>query len=157
VAVSAESAACHAERRLDMSALHVLITGELWKNPATRTAKNGKPYGTALIRSGTPTEGFWCHVIAFDQAPQTELSRLRAGDIVTVQGSAKISLYEKNSEHRAGLDVTAAHVLALGQPKQQRSQNPNRAAPRQPAMASSAPPLVPDYDDGFLDDYGGPR
>jgi single-stranded DNA-binding protein len=126
-----------------MSALHVLITGELWKNPATRTAKNGKPYGTALIRSGTPTEGLWCHVVAFDQAPQTELSRLQAGDIVTVQGSAKISLYEKNNEHRAGLDVTAAHVLALRQPQ--------RTKPKQAATAQSndrrAPSLAPEYDD----------
>jgi len=125
-----------------MTALHVLITGELWKNPDTRTAKNGKPYGTALIRAGTPTEGLWCHVIAFDQAPQTELSRLRAGDIVTVQGSAKISLYEKNSKHRAGLDVTAAHVLALRQPPHTKSK---------PAQSNDrrAPSHAPEYDDSI--------
>jgi hypothetical protein len=44
------------------------------------------------------------------------------------------------------LSIAVTSVMAL-----------RRRRKKQPAMTSSAPPLVADYDDGFLNDYGGAR
>ena len=42
---------------------------------------------------------------------------MHEGDALTVQGTGKIGVYEKAGEHRASLEIVAAHVLALRQPK----------------------------------------
>jgi hypothetical protein len=121
--------------------------GSLWRDPVARTAKgSGKTFATALIKSGTPTESIWTNVVAFDEAPKAELLRLKAGESLSVQGPARLGVFEKNGEHRASLDITAAHVVALRQPPRTK---PKHAAPRQAAFASSAPPLVPEFDDGL--------
>jgi hypothetical protein len=58
----------------------------------------------------------WVKALAFGEAAQAELLRLKSGDGLSVQGAVKVSVFEKNGEHRASLDVTASHVLALRQP-----------------------------------------
>jgi hypothetical protein len=56
------------------------------------------------------------NAVAFDEAAQAELLRLTAGESLSVQGAMKVSVFEKNGEHRASLDVVAFQVLALRQP-----------------------------------------
>jgi hypothetical protein len=87
-----------------------------------RIAKTGKDFVTALMRSESPGETLWVNAVAFDEAAQGELMRLKAGESLSIQGAMKVSVYEKAGEHRASLDVVASHVLALRQPR--------RAAPR---------------------------
>lgn len=119
--------------------MFVLISGSLWRDPTARQSKAGKQFVTALVKAGTPTEALWCNVVAFDQAAQAELLRLQATDTVSIQGTAKISVYEKAGEHRASIEVVAAHVLALRQPKPTRS--------RQDTAPRDAAPTAPEFDD----------
>jgi hypothetical protein len=56
------------------------------------------------------------NAVAFDEAAQAGLLRLTAGESLSVQGAMKVSVFEKNGEHRASLDVVAFQVLALRQP-----------------------------------------
>jgi single-stranded DNA-binding protein len=109
--------------------MFVLINGSLWRDPVARQSKGGKQFTTALLRAGTPTDAQWVNVVCFDQLAQSELLRLTAGDAVSVQGTGRISIFQdKNGEHRASLDVTANHVLALRQPKKAK-RAPEKAAP----------------------------
>lgn len=83
-------------------------------------------------------------MFAFDEVARAELSRLTAGDSLTVQGAAKLSVYEKTGEWRPSLDGTAAHVLALRQPPKKRA--PKQADDRKGGSA---------WDDGFPENFGG--
>jgi hypothetical protein len=56
------------------------------------------------------------NVVAFDNATQAELLRFKAADAVSAQGAGKITIYEKNGEYRASLDITGSYVLMLRQP-----------------------------------------
>jgi single-stranded DNA-binding protein len=123
--------------------MFVLITGSLWRDPAARQSKAGRQFVTALVRAGTQTDTQWCNVVAFDTRAQSELLRLQAGDAVSIQGTAKLGVFEKNGEHRASLDVTAANVLALRQPKPARSKD---TTPRQ-ADDREAATTAPEFDD----------
>ncbi len=114
--------------------MFVLISGALFRDPVARQSKAGKQFATALIKSGTPNEIQWVNVACFDALAQSELLRLKAGDSISIQGLARVSVFQdKAGEHRASIDVTANHVLALRQPK--------------PKSKQSAPSLAPDYDD----------
>jgi hypothetical protein len=97
-----------------MSALLALVTGSLCRDPVARRSKaTGKQFVTCLIKGGTPAEALWINAVAFDTAAQSELLRLAAGDSVSIQGPAKIGIFEKNGVHHPSLDVTASNVLAL--------------------------------------------
>jgi single-stranded DNA-binding protein len=94
---------------------HALIAGTLHRDPEQRTSKAGKDFVTALLRSESQGETLWVNAVAFDEAAQAESLQLKAGESLSVQGAMKVSIFEKNGEHRASLDVVASHVLALRQ------------------------------------------
>ena len=89
----------------------VLIIGALHRDPVMRTAKTGKAFVTALLRSESQGKTLWVNAVAFDEAAQAELMRLKAGESLSVQGKLRVSIYEKAGEYRASLDVVASHVL----------------------------------------------
>jgi hypothetical protein len=124
--------------------MFVLLTGRLWRDPVSRQSRAGKPFVTALLKAGTQAESLWVNIVAFSETAQAELLRLHDHDSLAVQGAAKIGTFEKNGEHRASLEVIAAHILALRQP-----QKPRTAKPK--PIAANAP----DFDDG-LPEWGGP-
>ena len=130
--------------------LLALITGQLWKDPQARKSKSGKQFATATVKSGTPAEPLWAKVIAFSETAQSELMRLKDGDALSAQGTLKISVYERAGEHRAGLEIVAANILALRQPKKA----------KRTASVREETPAPPPWGDGLgqLDDnYGGYR
>lgn len=45
-----------------------------------RTAKTGKAFVTALMRSESQGETLWVNVLAFEEAAQAVLLRLKAGE-----------------------------------------------------------------------------
>ncbi len=107
--------------------IFVLITGTLHKDAVPRTSQSGKEFTTANVRIEADGQTTWANVIAFDQAAQDELKRLQAGDTVSVQGKAKLGVFEgKDGQHRASLDVVAGSVTGLS-PKAK--PNPRRSAP----------------------------
>jgi hypothetical protein len=91
-------------------------------------------------------------VIAFDADAQAELLRLEAGDPISVQGLAKIALFEKGGVTRASLDVQAAYVLPLRKPKKAVAPKLPKTGNKVSKQQITAPPLQPsqiDFDDGF--------
>jgi hypothetical protein len=65
---------------------------------------------------------------------------------VSVQGVGRLSVFEKNGEHRPSLEVVAAHVLALRQPKPTKAKQD--AMPRKPTDRDAAP-TAPEFDDAL--------
>lgn len=91
--------------------LEALITGKLLRDPQTRTGQSGKPFTTALVRVPTEREeSMLANVIAFGDAGE-RLGRLKAGDAVSMAGSAKLSEWEKDGQTNHGLSVTATAIL----------------------------------------------
>jgi single-stranded DNA-binding protein len=92
--------------------LDVLISGRLARDPVSRVGSSGKPFTTALLRCDTGEEQqMLVNVISFGEASE-KLSKLKAGDAVSVAGPAKLSSWEKDGETRHGLSVTASSVLS---------------------------------------------
>lgn len=102
--------------------LEVLISGRLLRDPQTRTGKSGQSFTTALVRVSVGQggeESLIASVIAF-QGEAEKLARLRAGDALSVSGSAKCSTWQKDGEARTGLDVTATGILSAYETRKRR-------------------------------------
>lgn len=56
---------------------------------------------------GKPGRPLWMNAAAFDEAALAESPRLKAGEAQIGQGKLKVSVYEKDGEHRASLDFVA--------------------------------------------------
>jgi single-stranded DNA-binding protein len=97
-----------------------LITGTLFRVPERRMSKACKPFVTATLRCKSGDLIEWWNGTAFSEPAHAELMRLKAGEAVAIQGTLKVSVFEKNGEHRARLDVAASHVTTLRQPRRER-------------------------------------
>jgi single-stranded DNA-binding protein len=118
---------------------YCLLCGILHRNPTLRTGKeSGHAFMTALLRCETGENTLWANVAAFDESAQAELLRLKTGDAVSIQGGMKVSIFEKNGEHRASLDVVASQVTALRRIKPQKGGQDAQGGGEGP-MASRSP------------------
>jgi single-stranded DNA-binding protein len=109
--------------------LHLLSTGTLFKDPKQLVSKSGRPFATATLKCGTGDEISWIKIVAFDQAAQAELLRLRAGDALSAQGACKVSIYApQGAEPRANIDLVASIVTALRQTKKPRVDAPENSS-----------------------------
>ena len=98
--------------------MFVLVTGTLHRDPVSRTGKNGGQFVTANLRYRVGQETGFASIIAFAEDARTELMRLHEDDVLTVQGEARLGTYtSKSGDVRPSLEITAAHVLALRQPR----------------------------------------
>jgi single-stranded DNA-binding protein len=137
---------------------YCLVSGLLHREPVLRTGKeSGKVFCTALLRCETGDATLWCNVVAFDERAQAELMRLHAGEALTVQGTMKVSVFEKNGEHRASLDIVASQVTPLrrapgaarvAEDGQSGREGAMVASPRPSAPATAAVARESAFDDG---------
>lgn len=136
--------------------IHILLTGELHRDPVSRTSASGKTFTTAQLRIEADGSTTWASIIVFDQTAQDELLRLRAGDSIAAQGRLKISTYERNGEVRPSLDITASSVLPLKpkprerKPRQARTDGRQFDAREAYARTGPAHEAEPDFDDPVL-------
>jgi single-stranded DNA-binding protein len=79
---------------------HVLISGQLFREPEQRTSKSGKPFVTATIRAKDGEASQWWRITAFSETAQAELMRLVDGDACSVQGAFKAELYQPEAASR---------------------------------------------------------
>ena len=115
---------------------HVLITGQIFRAPEQRTSKAGKPFVTATIRVKENEATVWWKVITFSESNGAELMRLSDGDAVSVQGSMKAEVYEKDGEPKLSLTVFAdAILLSSSHPSNARKRNANPCSDREAARA----------------------
>jgi hypothetical protein len=139
-----------------MSAVQVLVSGCLFKAPEERTSQAGRRFVSATIKVGGEggTGEFWV-CLAFSDSTQADLMRLRVGDALSAQGSAKIELYQKDGgEVRISRTIFASAILPLrAPPRERRSKQAatapllDRAAQKQPATAAPDPDLNDNLDD----------
>ena len=108
--------------------IYVLLTGVLHKEAVSRVSQNGNSYVTCTVRVEQEGQTVWANVICFDELAQGELTKLNAGDAVSLQGKATPKVYMKDDEARPSLQVTASAVIAL-QPKRQTKPQPSKPRP----------------------------
>jgi single-stranded DNA-binding protein len=116
----------------------VLISGKLIRDPQTRQGKSGQSFTTALVRVPVDKgeDSLVASVIAF-QGEAEKLGRLRAGDAVSVSGSAKLNVWRKDGEARTGLDVTATGILSAYAVRERRGAGESTGASGNRAKDSS--------------------
>ena len=120
--------------------LSVLLEGTLTADPVARVGAKNNAFTTAQMRTaGEDGETVWCSVIAFSAAAAEALAKLTAGDVVAIAGGAALHHWEKQSgEHRVGLRVTAAKVIALPGGSQRRGAANARGAGRDASTEGGA-------------------
>jgi single-stranded DNA-binding protein len=101
--------------------LAILALGTLVDEPVERTSRDGKAYATARLRVPTEEEPAWVSIIAFDPAAVRALLAHAKGDTIAVTGRAKLTMWEKNDAHRAGLSVVVEGVLSAYQLEKRRT------------------------------------
>jgi single-stranded DNA-binding protein len=101
--------------------LAILTLGALADDPVQRTSHDGKAYATARLRAPTEEEPGLVNVIAFDPAAVRALLACAKGDSIAITGRGKVTMWEKNGEHRAGLSVVAEAVLSPYQLEKRRT------------------------------------
>lgn len=74
-----------------------------------------------MDRNGDGNSSRFYKFVAFDEVAIAELSRLEAGDALSIQGALTIEEYDgKDGSKKFGLKVVVDHVLALRQPPKPR-------------------------------------
>lgn len=115
--------------------VHVLVTGSLFRTPEQRHSQAGKRYVAATIKTaGTDSAEFWS-ALCFSDTAGAELLRLGVNERLTVQGTLKIELFEKDGQARISRTVFVDSVLALRAPPREKKPKP------EPPPAGGRPPL----------------
>lgn len=101
----------------------VLITGKLVTDPSVRQSERsrGRPYTMAKVAASTDDGDALCTLIAYGSVGE-QLAALTKGDTVAVNGRAKLNAWmpKDGGEPRAGLFVTADHLLTIYQLRRKR-------------------------------------
>jgi len=129
-----------------------LVTGSIFRRPAQRTSKAGKPFVTTTVKVAAGNELQFWNVIAFSETAQAELLRLDEGDGAALQGPLKVEQYERDGKTRISFSVTADRVLALSQPPKAREphqRETKEAEPRSTQRSESSRPAIFDDDIPF--------
>jgi hypothetical protein len=126
--------------------VHILISGSLFKNPELKTAKSGKTYATASIRTASAdnitTADFW-NLLIFSTSVQDELMRLTEGDKLAVQGSPRFEIYNGKISRSVFVDA----ILPLRAPPKERK--PKARAAKEATTAQEPSTAAPPFDDGI--------
>jgi single-stranded DNA-binding protein len=136
-----------------MSAL-VMITGAIYKAPETKTAKSGKSFWTATIRTKEGEGSTFWRVTTFSETAGAELMRLGIGEGLCAQGSFKAEIYDgRDGEKRLALTCFADSIIPLRKPPGKAFEHKAEEGPRQsPAHDSWAAPTRSRIDADFNDD-----
>ena len=101
--------------------MHTFTAGELIRDPERRTAGNGNPFVSALLRVDADTI---ISLTAFDAALAERLAGLKKGAALACSGRLQARPYtDRDGTLRAGLSVTVTELMVGAAP-------PQRAAPR---------------------------
>ena len=113
-----------------------LISGSLTKNPEQKSSKSGNPYVVATIRTKDGQESQFWRIMAFSESVREELTRLRDGDALAVQGVMRAEVWTpEGGEPRINLSVIADAVLVARQPKKASAERPETiSASKEPIL-----------------------
>jgi hypothetical protein len=120
----------------------ILVSGSLFKNPEIKTARSGKSYASASIRTASAdnaTADFW-NLLVFSTSVQDELMRLTEGEKLSVQGSLKLEIYNGKISRSVFVDA----ILPL---RRERKPKAKPAPTSQGQSTATSPDLNDDLDD----------
>lgn len=127
-----------------------LVLGKLTGKPEQRTAKSGRPFTTAKLRTAAGDETVFVHVVCFSESTQAVLLALADGDSVAVAGDLTPQAWlDREGKARPSLDLVAHQVLTTYALKRKRAAT-EAASERQGTPAgreSGRQQRQPDQDD----------
>ncbi len=93
----------------------VLISGAIYREPESKTAKSGKPYVVATVRVPEGEKSTYWRITIFSESAQAEMLALRVGDAVSLEGAAKFEIWQPDNggDPRLNLSMIADVVLPL--------------------------------------------
>jgi single-stranded DNA-binding protein len=93
--------------------IEALILGKLHARAEQRTAKTGKPFVIAKVRTAAGEgDSLFVNVITFSESAGATLLALDAGDSVALSGSLKTGIWtDREGVARPSLDLVASQVL----------------------------------------------
>ena len=130
----------------------VMVTGSLFRSAVQKTAKSGKLYTSATLKSVAGSEVEFWTALAFGETEQAALLGLVEGEKCAVQGSMKLEAKAGDGEVKIYRTVFVDALLALKPAPRERKPS-NAAAKRDTASASAPGP----FDDGLPEQWGPGR
>ena len=131
----------------------VMVTGSLWRGPAQKTSKAGKPFVAATVKVAADNEAQFWTALAFGETTQADLMRLAEGEKLAVQGALKIEAKIQDGAVKIYRTVFVDAVLSLKPAPRERKPKADKepqAAPTRSA-GGQAPTFSNDGSD-FNDD-----
>jgi hypothetical protein len=90
-----------------------IVSAVLFRTPASKISKAGKPYVVATIREGSGERVRWWKVFVFSESAVEEILRLNDGEPIAVAGEFDCELYAPSGgEPRLSWRLTADAVLS---------------------------------------------
>ncbi|MGA8587059.1 MAG: single-stranded DNA-binding protein [Roseiarcus sp.] len=126
-----------------------VVSGFLFRVPASKTSRAGKPYIFATIREGAGDAIRWWKCFAFSESTIDEFLRLSDGDPIAVAGEFDCELYSPaGAEARLSWKIVADAVLsAKARPKARPKKEPRKRETR-----ASGPPSIHQHQGRLNDD-----
>ena len=119
-----------------------IVSGVLFRAPAVKISKNGKPYAFATIRSGSGDAARWWKVFVFSESGIEEISSLGDGEPIAVAGEFDAELYAPaDSESRVSWKIVADAVLSARRKPKPLERKPKADKPARPVENAAAPLL----------------
>ncbi len=131
----------------------VMLTGSVFREPAQRTSKAGKPFVVATMKVAADNETQFWTALAFGETAQAELMRLADGEKLAVQGALKVEAKIQDGAVKLYRTIFVDAVLPLKPAPRERK--PKAEKPPQAATAKSAggpAPSLWDNEGRALDD-----
>lgn len=124
-----------------------IVSGVLFKAPASKVSKGGKPYVTLTIREGSGEAARWWRAVIFGESAIEEALRLGDGEPISVAGDFDAELYSRpDGAPRITWRITVDSVLSAHRKPKAKSEQTNRqpraAGGRGAASASWAAPTL---------------
>ncbi len=129
--------------------IDAIVAGKLFGSPETKTAKTGRAFTTAKVRTATAEgESIFINVIAFSDTAQAALQALGDGDAVSLAGTITPKAWtDRNGNTRPAIDMVAAQVMtAYTVSRKRRAMQPDQ----DDAKAPQRQQVEPDFDDSEM-------
>jgi hypothetical protein len=132
--------------------ISVMLTGSLFREPAQRTSKAGRPFVAATVKVAADNEVQFWTALAFGETAQVDLMRLIKDEKLAVQGALKIEAKIQEDAVKIYRTVFVDAVLSLRPAPRERKPKPDRA-PRAAPPNSVVGPAPSRWSEGSdLDD-----
>jgi hypothetical protein len=114
-----------------------IVSGVLFKAPASKISKAGKSYVVATVREGSGEATRWWKVFVFSESAIADILQLNDGELIAIAGEFDCELYTPpGGESRLSWKIMADAVLsARAKPKLKAQKTAAGAFPSQPRSA----------------------